>query len=553
MINLMDRHNEHILLIENDLQISDVIAEQCLKPLGFLVDVYQSDSLMIEELKSLAPDVIMVDLNLPGLSGKDLLLAWAPSGMDVPIIVIANKGQEAEVLQTFRLGVTDYILSPISETEVVNVVENTLRKKRLNNTADSTPQQIDQTKNALERQFTDFSKIFSLFKLAFSSPDAGQLIEKITNLIILLTEADSTWILTLESNQAGLILRACQNVPPVMQSSLNLSYEDDLSSLVSVSGRPLSLHGDALNRFTGLEWIGAALSVPVLINGKVSAIITAARNEAQPFNTSQQAMLEFAAEYIWVILENARRVRQMEQSLVYLQQSIIYATIESNMKYDLLRQASLELRNPLKTLMENVDRLLDDTERKLNRDQATAINDIQVEAEILMDVADSMVTSRQEQTVRALQEIDLNEIVGSVVNRFRPIAQMARILIELELPAHPSMIKAYPLQITKTVEGLLSNALKYSPTNSEVNIHIDQNENNTVLRINNQGDEIDDQLTDRLFEIKSSLFGYTAKRFGGIGISLAMIKEIISAYNGQIWINSVPGSGFSVSFSLPRG
>ena len=66
------------------------------------------------------------------------------------------------------------------------------------------------------------------------------------------------------------------------------------------------------------------------------------------------------------------------------------------------------------------------------------------------------------------------------------------------------MIKVYPSQITKVIEGLLSNALKYSPTNGEVTIHIDQDEHNTTLTVNNQGDGIDDNLADRLFEINSS-------------------------------------------------
>ncbi len=553
MINYMDSHNEHILLIENDPEISQLIAEQILKPLGYLVDIVESGSLAVEEVKKLSPDIILTELNLPGTSGIDLLVALAPSEIDVPIIVLANKGQEEEILQTFRLGVVDYLYCPIEETELVNTVANTLNKKRTGSSLDTVSRKLDQTQNALERQLTGFSEIFSLFKLALSTTDPSILIEKMTSLVVTLTEADSAWILTIEANQPGLILRACQNVPIAMQSALNCPYEDDLSALTSVSGRAISLHGEALKRFSGLEWIGAALSVPVLHNGKVAAIISAARKEAQPFNTSQQAMLELAAEFSWIILENGKRVHQIEQSLVYLQQSIIYATLESNLKYDLLRQASLELRSPLKILMENVDRLLEDSERKLSREQATTLNDIQEEAEILMDVADSMVTSRQEQTVRTLETIDLNEVVQNAVNRYRPIAQMARILLNLEIPSQPAMIKVYPLQITKAVEGLLSNALKYSPTNSEVTVHIDQNENNTVLTVSNQGDEIDEQLTDQLFEIKSSLFGYSAKRFGGIGISLAMIKEIITAYKGQIWIDSVQGSGFSISFSLPRG
>jgi two-component system sensor histidine kinase TctE len=181
------------------------------------------------------------------------------------------------------------------------------------------------------------------------------------------------------------------------------------------------------------------------------------------------------------------------------------------------------------------------------------LSDIQEEAEILMDISDSMFISRQEESMRLLEEIDLNGTVSIVVNRFRPIAQLGRIMINLELPSKPCMIKVYPSQITKVIEGLLSNALKYCPANGEVSIHIDQDEHNTTLTVNDLGDGIDDNLADRIFEVNSGIFGHTARRFGGIGISLATIKEIISAYKGQIWIDRLQGTGFTIAFSLPRG
>ena len=242
----------------------------------------------------------------------------------------------------------------------------------------------------------------------------------------------------------------------------------------------------------------------------------------------------------------------MEQSLVYLKQANTHACLESDLKQDILHQASLEIRKPLKMLMENVDALLGDTEHKLNRKQSTTLNDIQEEAEILMDITDSMLTSRRDEAVSGLVQTDLNEVVRNVINLFRPVAQMGRIMINLELPPQPAMIKVYPTQITKVIEGLLSNALKYSPTNGEISIRIDQNEHDTVLTVKDQGNGIDDSLAARIFEINSSVFGQSARRFGGIGISLATVKKIISAYKGQIWIENILGTGFTISFSLPR-
>jgi K+-sensing histidine kinase KdpD/FixJ family two-component response regulator len=553
MINHMNGHNERILLVESDPQISQLISVQSLKPLGFLVDVFESGASVVQEIGKIAPDVIITDLNLPGLSCKDLMVALASCGVNVPIVVIANKGQEADILQTFRLGAVDFLFCPIRETEVIAVIENTLSKQRARRELEIYSKKLNQTTAAMEQQLGDFSDIFSFIKQAYSIIDTELLYEKLADMAIKLTQADSSWVLTLDANQEQFILRACQNVPDTMQSNLNLPYEDELCSLTMLSGQVVSIHGDALKRFTGLEWIGAALAVPVTHDGKVNALIAAARNAPQAFTASQQAMLELAAEYTWILLENTLRLHQMEQNLVYLRQANIHATLESNLKYDLLRQSSLEVRRPLKALMENVDALLDDAEHKLSREQATLLNDIQEEAEILMDISDSMLISRQEESLRSVENIDLNETVRNVVNRFRPIAQMGRIMINLELPSEPSMIRVYPGQITKVIEGLLSNALKYSPSNGEVTIRIDHSENDTTLTVNDQGDGMDENLADRVFEINSGIFGYSARRFGGIGISLATIKEIISAYKGQIWIDRLQDTGFTIAFSLPRG
>ena len=90
----------------------------------------ESAASAIQEVEKIAPDLIITNLNLPGLSGKDLLVALESGGINVPIIVIANKGQEADILQAFRLGANDFLVCPIRETEVINVVENTLHKQQ---------------------------------------------------------------------------------------------------------------------------------------------------------------------------------------------------------------------------------------------------------------------------------------------------------------------------------------------------------------------------------------------------------------------------------------
>ena len=103
-----------ILLIESNPEISDLIARQTLQPLGYQVEIAGDSSTAIQKTIHVMPDMIIMDLNMSGLSGKDLLVAFSSQGIDVPLIIIAESGQEEDIIQAFRLGASDY-LYPQSE------------------------------------------------------------------------------------------------------------------------------------------------------------------------------------------------------------------------------------------------------------------------------------------------------------------------------------------------------------------------------------------------------------------------------------------------------
>jgi signal transduction histidine kinase len=242
----------------------------------------------------------------------------------------------------------------------------------------------------------------------------------------------------------------------------------------------------------------------------------------------------------------------MEQRLLQLQKSSAYTKIDSDLKNDLLHQASLELRNPVKSLVENLEQLRNKNERRLSRKQSDTLNIIQEEVNTLVDISDTMMRIQSEGHSQNLEEIDLNELTRQVVNRLQWISLVSRVTIKLELKKTPILVKVYASQISRVIEGLLSNALKYSPPNSHITVRIEEKENSTILTVKDQGEGVDEKLVGQLFERKADALGENASRFGGIGIGLPMIKEIITAHRGEIWITSGIGKGFSISFSLPQ-
>ena len=552
MINPVETQKERILLVESDPQINELIAQQTLRPLGYQVEIVESASSAINDIDKIAPDLIIADLCLPEVSGKDLLVALTSQGIDVPVIVITPRGRESDALQAFRLGAVDFLTHPIREFEVVNVVEATLYQRRKRDELHSYSRQLDQNKEELEKRIRDLTEIFSIGKLTPSIANQQLLYERIIHVALLITQADAAWMLTLDIKRKKYILQACLNADEAIQSKLNLPYEDGLSSLVAVSGQFISLHGDALRPFELSELVEAALIVPIKQKEEVSGMLVVVRKTPQPFSKDQHAMLEMVAEYSSILLENSRHYQKLEVRLSYLQQSGIYATIDSDLKNDLLRQAGMELRNPIKSLMDNLDVLSNQAERRFNLKQSDAIIAIEEEADILMDIADSMVRIQQGDTSKSLEDIDLNQVVREVVNRSQAIAQVSGIAIRLEIPPQPSIVTVFASQITKVIEGLVSNALKYNSPKAQIMIRIEKKDDCTMLMIKDQGNGVDESLIERLFDKKSGLLGEEARRFGGIGISLPMMKEIIAAHGGEIWVESGYGKGFTVFFTLPR-
>ena len=151
---------ERILIVENDPETGDVIGRQTLQPLGYRVQVVGAAAQAIQEAVRFAPEVIIANLSLPGLSGKDLLVALSSQGIEVPVIVIATKEQEGDVIQAFRLGAADYLRWPVREAEVVSAVERVLKQVRSKSERETLSRQLKQTNQELQRRVRELTTIF---------------------------------------------------------------------------------------------------------------------------------------------------------------------------------------------------------------------------------------------------------------------------------------------------------------------------------------------------------------------------------------------------------
>ena len=118
----------HILIVEDDIHISDLL-EETLKSEGYTVSRAFSGTEALLKKKKKKPDLILLDLMLPGLSGDQLL----PLINDIPVIVVSAKADVESKVNLLLSGAVDYVTKPFDMNELLARITVRLRTNNKNN------------------------------------------------------------------------------------------------------------------------------------------------------------------------------------------------------------------------------------------------------------------------------------------------------------------------------------------------------------------------------------------------------------------------------------
>ena len=377
----MKNPRERILVVESDPEVSDLIARQTLQTLGYRVEVARAAANAIQQSAHFAPDVIIANLHLPGLSGKDLLVALNSQGLDVPVIVIAQKGMESDVIQAFRLGASDYILWPSREAEVVSAVERVLKQVRSRRERETLASQLKQTNDELHRRVRELTTIFAIGKAVTSITDQSSLFEKIVEGAIYITDAESGWLLIRSEQTKDYVLGAERNLPKTVSAKLNQPWDDGISSLVALSGETLSIHGEPLKRFKVSKLGKSVLVVPIKLKKEVVGLLVVVRKSSQPFSPSNQTLLEAVADYASISLMNARLFRAIEERARILQQAVENAQNNERSSSEQIDKFRDELIEPLSDAAQTLSAFVASEQARLNASQKEVLRSVQEKLE----------------------------------------------------------------------------------------------------------------------------------------------------------------------------
>jgi PAS domain S-box-containing protein len=234
------------------------------------------------------------------------------------------------------------------------------------------------------------------------------------------------------------------------------------------------------------------------------------------------------------------------------------AEMTNRVKDEFLATLSHELRTPLSAVLlwaQMLHRAGPAPDPELYTEGLTAIlSSAEAQKTLIEDLMDTsrIVTGKLRLQPRP---VDLAGVVKDAVEAVTPAAGAKGVTIASDLDGAVGMVSADSDRLRQVFWNLLTNAVKFTPAGGRVNVGLWRRGNHVEMRVTDTGQGIDAAFLPQVFDAFRQGDGSSARRHGGLGLGLAVCKQLVELHGGTIGADSPgPGGGatFTVSLPLPR-
>jgi len=224
-------------------------------------------------------------------------------------------------------------------------------------------------------------------------------------------------------------------------------------------------------------------------------------------------------------------------------------------KSDFVSAASHEFRTPLTSITMSIGLMLDHTVGEINPKQAQLLEVVKEDCSRLTYLVNDLLDlSRMEsgKIEMTKEQVRLVNIIKAAVNPFT--LQLAENEIKLEVDPEISNIPPVLVDANKIVRvfnNLISNAVRYTPKGGKIAVKANCEGKKVLVSVKDSGSGIPPEYQARIFEKFTQVKNNDGDHAEGVGLGLAMVKEIINAHGGEIWVESAIGKGSNFLFFLP--
>ncbi|WP_371819356.1 ATP-binding protein [Tolypothrix sp. PCC 7910] len=515
-----------ILLADDNADMRDYLKR-------FLSDYYQVETVgdgnaALNAIRENPPDLVLTDVMMPGIDGFELLrsLRNEPKTQYIPIILLSARAGEESRIEGLAAGADDYIVKPFSAKELLARVEASLKLSHLRQEAQlrekdlrmqaeaalSDRQQIEASLRDSEERFRQMAEtIESVFwlsdatanKLLYVSPAYEQVWGRSPEILY---HNLSSWIETIHPDDRDLVIKATE------KCITNGNHTEEYR-IVRPDGT--------------IRWIRDRGFLVRDEDGQAYRIAGVAEDISDRKQVEQEREL---------LLLRERAAREEAERA-------------SRIKDEFLAVLSHELRSPLNPIL-GWSKLLQNGKLSPSATAealATIERNAKLQVQLIDDLLDVSRILRGKLVLNAIP-LDLCSIISSALETVRLAAEAKSLEIHTHITPKVSVI-GDATRLQQVVWNILSNAVKFTPSGGKIEVGLTCVGTNAQIQVRDTGKGISAEFLPYVFEHFQQEDGSTTRQFGGLGLGLAIVRQLVELHGGTVGVVS-PGEGQGATFTV---
>ncbi len=480
-------------------------------------------------------DVLVTDIKMPDVGGLEAFAAIRAYRPDLTSVVMTGFGTLETAIQAIRLGVYEFVLKPFRPDELTSAVERALARRQL------------ETENA---RLSALVPLFDLSRVFMSSVDLEVVPRHVVRIAREEMRADSASLMLIVDGQ-GLRMHAAEGAEAGRPGTPGPSIGEGTAGRAVTTRQPVTTQGDLTadpwaGYTFGSEQVSSAVSVPLLTKDVVVGVLNVARfGQASPLSSVDIEVLTLLASQAAVAIENARLFHEIQTAYDRLAEL-------DDLKSEFLNIAAHELRSPLAVILAYATLLEDEATGTMRQHLGQVVQG----GMQLKSIIDEMVSLQHIDTGRDLvhiEDVDVVPAIAEVVDDMRLLAQQREVDIVVAIPQDLAAARGDGQMLRLILNSLVSNAVKFSRDGGSVAIRARSEGDHVTIEVADTGIGIPEGELERIFQRFYQVEPSLRRKHGGIGLGLAIAREMAVLIGGEISVTSQVDVGSTFALRLPRG
>ena len=315
----------HILVVDDSPSVQNMLTTLLVSK-GYRVTCFMSSEDALKKLHAENFDLVLTDINLPGMSGLNLLKLVKEQRPDIEVIVITSNASSFTAIQALRLGAYDYIVKPIDDHELLyNVVARTLEKQALTSENRRLISDLSEKNSALQDALDMMKTVNRVCAVIASTLDVGEILRMLVESAVEQLGAHRGYLLLLDKSGTNFSMKVSVGIDQQLANGFSLPHDRGISGLVADRNGVLRIGADVppqlSRRIREEDGSGALfshpgiLSVPLQLKDKVVGVVNiSGRASGKPFTATDADFLSTLASHAAIALINAGNFYRLKKN-----------------------------------------------------------------------------------------------------------------------------------------------------------------------------------------------------------------------------------------------